>query len=168
MRRRECAASCVKTSLPPSRSNSVPQSISCLTYLVPSVTRVSTAASSHRPAPATRVSPSWRSGLSSSDKTTATPPCAYSVLDSLALSLVRTVTSAPPDASSIAERRPATPLPMMMKSVLRGIQLKSNKKARPSVFGPARCLSGDGLSGRDLQLLPGVDQVRIRDDVLIC
>ncbi|KAK0039321.1 DUF4166 domain-containing protein [Biomphalaria pfeifferi] len=59
---------------------------------VPPVTSVSTASVSQSPAPATKVSSSCNSALSSSDKTTAKPPCAYSVFDSDALSFVKTVT----------------------------------------------------------------------------
>src|SRR4030042_2955483 len=47
---------------------------------------------------------------------TAIPPCAYSVLDSSARDLVRTRTLARA-ANAIAALNPATPLPIIMKSV---------------------------------------------------
>src|SRR5688572_29802520 len=126
MRRREWAASRVKTRAPASLSNSVPQSISSLMYFVPSATRTSTAFSSHSPAPAISVSSSCNDASSSSESATATPPCAYSVFDSLALSFVSTVTPAPAIVSAIAARNPATPLPITTKSVFSDISAKCN------------------------------------------
>ena len=95
MRARECAASRVNSRRPPSRSNSAPQPISSCMYFCPSSTSTDTARSSHSPAPASSVSSSCSDASSVSDSATATPPCAYSVFDSLVRSFVSTVTRAP-------------------------------------------------------------------------
>jgi hypothetical protein len=60
------------------------------------------------------------------------------VFDSLALSLVKIVTRAPPVANSIAARKPATPLPMTTKSVSKAIKIKILQpvlKSKPGIGG---------------------------------
>ena len=81
----------------------------------PSSHSTRTARSSQRPSPAATVSLACSSGESSGPMAAAMPPCAYSVLLSLGSALVMTMMS-PAGASSTAARRPAIPLPTMMKS----------------------------------------------------
>ena len=87
-----------------SRSNSAPRAISSCTRPGPSSTRTRTASSSHRPAPAARVSARCRSVESSSPPSTAaTPPWAQRVADWDSAPLVST----PSDEPALA--RPGQP-----------------------------------------------------------
>src|SRR5680860_909333 len=60
-------------------SKTAPSAISLRTRSDPSLTNVRTAASSHSPAPAARVSARCASGVSGSASAAAIPPCAHSV-----------------------------------------------------------------------------------------
>src|SRR5712692_4608147 len=110
IRERLCAASRVKASFVPARSNCVPHSINCWIYAGPSSTNVFTASVRQRPSPAWMVSCSWRLTSSSSLSAAAMPPCAQLVAESLRSDLARTRTL-PAAQSSMAPRRPATPQP---------------------------------------------------------
>ena len=81
----------------------------------PSITIVRTAASSHRPAPASSVSCTCSSNESSSLVTQAIPPCAQAVFESAPLRFVITATE-PCAAAFKAKVSPAMPLPMTTKS----------------------------------------------------
>jgi len=74
-----------------------------------------TTSSSHKPAPASRVSLTWSSKLSSLPKTAATPPCARLVAVSTSSFLVITQTL-PKPATFNENDSPAMPLPITKKS----------------------------------------------------
>ncbi|MNL66322.1 hypothetical protein D3C87_1907680 [compost metagenome] len=76
-RRREWAASRVVAKEPSaSRSKRTPAAIRALSWVGPSSVSTFTGSSSHRPAPASRVSWKWSSGLSSFAIAAAMPPWA--------------------------------------------------------------------------------------------
>ena len=77
----------------------------------PSPTMARTATSSHNPAPASSVSCTCNSKLSSLLHTQATPPCAQAVLESAGARLVM-IATLPCAAALRAKLKPATPLPI--------------------------------------------------------
>lgn len=92
-------------------SKCAPVLISRRTASGPSVTRVRTASSSQRPAPATRVSSRCCSGVSPSPSAAAMPPWAQRVEPSSRRALVTTTVSRPAAAQRSAAVSPATPDP---------------------------------------------------------
>ncbi len=98
-------------------SKCTPSEISSRMRAGPSLTMVRTAASSHSPAPASSVSSTCESTVSSLLQTHATPPCAQAVLESAGARLV-TMATRPCAAAFSAKVSPATPLPMTIKSKL--------------------------------------------------
>ena len=99
------------------RSNRTPSSVSSRILSGPFLTTNSTTSLLQRPSPASSVSWIWRSNESSLSKTEAIPPWAILVLLSIIPFLVTRATL--PNAATLrAKVRPATPLPMIKKSVL--------------------------------------------------
>ena len=95
-----------------------PSAISSRTRAGPSVTSTSTAAGSHSPTPATRVSAACSSGVSYGSSTAAMPPCAQRVEPSSMWTLVTTVTCSPASRRCSAAVSPATPEPTTTTSVV--------------------------------------------------
>ena len=102
-----------------SRSNWAPRPISSCTASGPSVTSARTASRSQPPAPATSVSRSCCSGVSSGPSAAAMPPWAQRVEPAESTSLVTTRTFSPGPSASLRRRaavRPAMPEPMTTTS----------------------------------------------------
>ena len=99
-----------------SRSNSAPSATSSRTRWGPSVTRARTAATSHRPTPATRVSSRCSCGESAGSIAAAIPPWAQAVDPSLSTVLVTSRTVSTCSRSRSAAVSPAMPEPTTMTS----------------------------------------------------
>ncbi len=89
----------------------MPHSISSRTRAGPRLQTRSTAGKSQSPAPATTVSSTWASTVSSSRRTAAIPPWAHAVLVLLSGDFEQTMTS-PASLALTAARSPATPAPI--------------------------------------------------------
>lgn len=100
-------------------SKTAPAAINRRTASGPSVTSSRTASSSHRPAPATRVSSRCCSGVSPSPRAAAMPPWAQRVEPSSSRALVTTTVRRPAAAQRSAAVRPATPEPTTTTSASR-------------------------------------------------
>lgn len=112
MRRRWWPPSRVSSSAPSEDSSKwAPVAMSRCTASGPSVTRIRTASSSHRPTPATSVSSRCCSGVSPSPSAAAIPPWAQRVEPSSRLALVTTTVRSPAASQRRAAVRPATPEP---------------------------------------------------------
>ena len=111
-------------------SKLVPRAISSRTASGPSVTRARTASRSQAPAPATRVSTSCSSGVSSGPSAAAMPPWAHWVDPALSTVLVTTSTLSTLSRSRSAAVRPATPEPMITTSA-RVVQPGAGAVSRP-------------------------------------
>ncbi|AOW88351.1 hypothetical protein BC342_19480 [Streptomyces olivaceus] len=120
MRRRWWPPSRVRARAPPADSSKcAPVAMRRRTASGPSVTRVRTAASSHRPTPATRVSSRCCSGVSPSPRAAAMPPCAQRVEPSSRRALVTTTVRRPAASQRRAAVSPATPEPTTTTSASR-------------------------------------------------
>ena len=120
MRRRWWPPSRVSSRSPSADSSKwAPVSMRRRTASGPSVTRMRTASSSHRPAPATSVSSRCCSGVSPSPRAAAMPPCAQRVEPSSRRALVTTTVRRPAASQRRAAVRPATPEPTTTTSAVR-------------------------------------------------
>ena len=131
------------------RSNSAPSAMRSQTASVPSRTSASTASTSQRPTPATRVSWMCSAGLSSGDMTAAMPPCAQAVDPSSSTVFVTSRTRSTRRRSRSAVVSPAMPEPTTMTSAV-VVQPGAGARSRRGTV-----TSGSPLCGIRWPLSPG-------------
>ena len=119
MRLRKCPPSRVNAISPVSDlSKTAPRAIRRRTASGPSDTSTFTAAASHKPAPAIKVSRSCWAGESPGPRAAAMPPCAHLVEPSSTRALVTNKTERPKVRTCSAVVKPATPEPTMITSAV--------------------------------------------------